>query len=304
MATPRRPSLVLLVVLGAALASGAAASLLLGSTATQGPTTGTAPLVILPESVVSYVLLGFALLIVGYWIYMRVMGRTAPAPRRPMVTVLFSVLLAIVFIVTVHTLYVAGLLTFGGSGGFLPPGHNATPPGNGSGGGGSSGGLGGLVWSPSVPAWLPFAIVAAVVIVVVAVAIPQFRSYLEDRRGRGTTPVPSADPAGDLRRALAAADQQLAGGKDPRSVILALYASVLEQVTRMVGSVELETPEEIRANHLVRLGIRPASAEVLTRLFEEARYSSHALEAIAAETARSAVREALADLARRPAAHP
>lgn len=300
MARAPRPSLVLLVVLAAALAVGAAASLLVGSDAAQGPATGTAAIIIFPESLVSYVLLGIGLAFVGYLIFLRLTGRTAPVPRRPVVTVLLAVVMAVVFLVISHAIY-AGTLPLGaGSGSNSGTNQTTTAPGNGT-SGPTIYGIGGTLWSPAVPAWVPFAIVASVLIVLVAIAVPQIRAIVEDRRGRRTLPPPPPDAAEELRKALETADRELGEGLDPRATIRALYASVLEQVTRMVGSVELETPEEIRSHHLVRLGIRPRSAEVLTRLFEEARYSSHPLDAAAVASARTAVRDALSDLARAPA---
>jgi len=66
----------------------------------------------------------------------------------------------------------------------------------------------------------------------------------------------------------------------------------------MVGSVDPETPEEIRSLHLVRLGISREASESLTRLFEEARYSTHPLGPEAAERATEVIRSAEADLSR------
>ena len=50
----------------------------------------------------------------------------------------------------------------------------------------------------------------------------------------------------------------------------------------------------------MRLGIRPEVATELTRLFEEARYSTHPLGPESADRAAEAMRRATADLERAP----
>jgi len=57
-----------------------------------------------------------------------------------------------------------------------------------------------------------------------------------------------------------------------------------------------QTPEEIRQAHLIPLGVRPEAAEHLTRLFEEACYSSHSMNAEALQVARESIRVAEYDL--------
>lgn len=300
MPTSSRSSLVLILVLAIALAVGAAASLLIGAATAHTPTGGTATLVIFPEWLLSYVLLGFGIAIIGFLIYLRLSGGTVPVPGRPVITVLLVVLMAVIFIAAAHYLYPGGLVSANST---PPGGGNSTTSGSGntsSNASGSGGQLGGVLWSPTFPAWLPLAVVGGVLLVVVAVGVPLVRSYLAERPSRQARAAPTEDAGADLRRALTVADQELAAGSDPRSVILALYASVIDRLTRMVGSVEIETPEEIRAHHLVRLGIQPDAAKTLTRLFEEARYSSHPLDAAAVAAARQAVRQALADLGRSP----
>jgi hypothetical protein len=81
-------------------------------------------------------------------------------------------------------------------------------------------------------------------------------------------------------------------------VVIRLYATLLARVGPIVGGLDEQTPEEIRSFHLVQLGIRTPAATTLTRLFEEARYSSHPLGPEAAVLARQAIQEAREDLDR------
>ncbi len=62
---------------------------------------------------------------------------------------------------------------------------------------------------------------------------------------------------------------------DPRGAIVSLYGRLLAELHPKVGSVASSTPEEIRLGHLQRLGVPAPTAELLTRLFETARYSTH-----------------------------
>jgi hypothetical protein len=101
---------------------------------------------------------------------------------------------------------------------------------------------------------------------------------------------------------LAHARQELEGARDPRAAILALYATLLARVAPIVPDLDRSTAEEIRVHHLVRLGIRESAARTLTRIFEEARYSSHRLGPEQVTQATQAIRMAESDLARaRPA---
>ena len=95
---------------------------------------------------------------------------------------------------------------------------------------------------------------------------------------------------------------ELDEGRDPRRVIVRLYDRLLSRVSPLGVGVEFSTAEEIRANQLLPLGVRRPAADTLTRLFEEARYSTHPMDAAAAGLARDAIRAAEADLSRFEAA--
>ena len=301
MATSGRPSAVLVLILLIAIALGAAASLLIGAATSHGATPGVATLVTIPNWLLADTLLGAGVAAIGALLYYRFSGTTLPIPGRMVVFGLVLFLLAILFIAAYHTLVVGGPAQTGGV-----SGGKGNTTGNSTGGGATNStkngtlvhGSGGILWSPSLPSWLPFVIIVGIVLVVVAVAVPQVRRILEDRGSSGAPRRPPPRSLMAVKGALEQAEQDLARGGDARTVILALYGAVLERLTTMVGSVDVETPEEIRLNHLLRLGIRARAAEELTRLFEEARYSSHPLDDTAAETARRAVRAALDDLSR------
>lgn len=300
MATSGRPSAVLVLVLLIAISSGAAASLLIGAATSHGAAPGTATLVTIPNWLLADTLIGVGLGFIGVLLYYRFTGTNIRIPGRMVTYGLVLFLLAILFVAAYHTLVVGGPAktgsVSGGSGNSTGTGSGTT---NSTGKNGTTvHGSGGILWSPSLPSWLPFVIILGVILVVVAVVVPQLRGMIEDFRASGTSRREPPPTLAAVKDALERAEQDLAQGGDPRAVILALYGAVLRRLTTMVGSVEIETPEEIRSNHLVRLGIRPEAAEALTRLFEEARYSSHRLDDTAADTARRAVRAALSDLSR------
>ena len=300
MATSGRPSVVLVIVLCIGISLGAAASLLIGAATSHGRAPGAATLVTLPNWLLADALLGAGVAVIGLLLYYRFSGTALPIPGRVVTYGLVLFLLAILFVAAYHTLAVGGPAktgsVSGGNGNSTGTGSGST---NGTGKNGTTvHGSGGFLWSPSLPLWLPFLIIVGIVLVVVAVAVPQVRRMFDDLRARGTSRTATPPTLAEMKGALEQAEQELALGGDPRTVILGLYGTVLRRLTPMVGSVEIETPEEIRAKHLVRLGIRLEAAEALTRLFEEARYSSHPLDDATADRARQAVRAALADLSR------
>ena len=102
---------------------------------------------------------------------------------------------------------------------------------------------------------------------------------------------------GALASALASADR----GDDPRETIVRLYTTLLGVLGPRLGDVSASTPEEIRIAHLVRLGLDERASQTLTRLFEAARYSRHAIDAPAASLFRETVRAAEATVLRSPA---
>jgi membrane protease YdiL (CAAX protease family) len=293
---PQRPSTVLFAVLALALAVGAAASLIAGSASAPAFHPGPTATLFLTSgqlAVVS-VLAGIALIGIALWVNSGT--SRVPIPGRAAVTLCMVILIGILFVVLVHAVALSGgpLLT-------TPTNHsvvngtgssgNGTLPTNASAAGGPLD-----VFSLRLPPWAPFAGVAVAALVVGAIAIPAW-GRRDGRTGGRHRPGESSRRA-EVRAALRSAAHQLDEGEEPRAVVIRLYGALLERVGPVVGGVDGETPEEIRALHLVQLGIRPEAATTLTRLFEEARYSTHPMGPGSASRATEAIRNAGADLDR------
>ncbi len=296
-----RVSWVLLVVLTAALATGAAASILV-SAATAPPNPPPASLLILPQWFLSAVIVGALVVFVGVLVVLRIGSGRSSFLTRVTVSILVVIFLGILFVIGIRALGFGGPIQVTNSGG--GPGSNSTTTNvTAPAPGGQVGGPGGqITLFPSVPAWVPFLLLGAVVLVVMLVGVPQVHRYLEERRAYGRRARASAAGVPTwVREALAQASSELDLGGDPRVVILALYRTMLEHLQPMVEDLGTSTPEEIRAAHLVRLGVRPDAARTLTRLFEEARYSTHPLGPATVARAQEALRATLDDLDRRAA---
>jgi hypothetical protein len=294
-----RVSPAVLVLVLAALAVGAAASLLASAPRTTTPgSTHYAELVFpLWEIEAAMVVLIFGG--IGLMLFFQLQSGSSPVPGRIAVTAVVSLLIAILLLLVFQYVVFGNGLT--GSGGNSHPTSNPTP-GSGSNTSSNStliGGSGSFFWlGPSVPPWTLFAIVAGVgVLVSVLVTSPIWRRALADwRQSEPGLPSPAAMAA--IRDAVTDASAALEAGGDLRTIVIRFYAAILEKVGPSISDVDGATPEEIRASHLVRLGIRPGAAEVLTRSFEEARYSSHLVTAATVARVTAALRDASEDLER------
>jgi hypothetical protein len=290
-----RGSWVLLVVVAAAFAVGAASTILLSAPSSTG-SSGPSPLLEITAGswIITVGSVAILCFVVAAFVLMRMTASSAPVLNRLAVTTLMVVLIAVIFLVT------ADALGFGpGSGsGNTTVGQNSTSPPPPTGGHNLTGPGGQIVHFPGLPAWVPFVVLIGIALVAVFVALPLIRSYSEDRRSSGRAPATETAALG-VREALSQASGQLDIGADPREVILALYAALLTRLQPMVVELDTITPEEIRAWHLERLGVRSDAARTLTRLFEEARYSTHPMGSDSGARAREAVRAALDDLDRR-----
>ena len=291
---PGRTSPVVLVLVGVALAVGAAASLVAGAASASAFHSPVDTEVAIPLSALEVVFVLICSFLVGVVVWMRLQADQATVPGRVVVGILVLFAVAILF--------VAILQVAPGGGGFDSPGFGngtGTNPGNNTvSPGGNLTGPGGVIQFFHLPSWALFVGIAVLLLVVGAVAIPRAWAFVAEREPDG--PRRRATPAevAAVRTALATAAESLDQGHDPREVIIALYARLLARVGPIVGGVDVDTPEEIRMLHLVRLGIRDTAAETLTRLFEEARYSSHPMGPEAAERAWGAIGDARDDLAR------
>lgn len=294
-----RVSPAVLVLVLAALAVGAAASLLASAPRTTTPGTSHYAELVFPlweveAALVVLIFGGIALLL-----FSRVRAGSAPIPGRIAVSAVVAILVAVLLLIVIQHAAFPNGPSYGGQG---PASPGGTPPANSTNlttnstqipGGGS------FLWlGPSAPPWALFAIAAGVAVALsVGVTSPIWWRALA-RFGRSEPGVPTPAAIAAIQVALAEATEALDAGGDLRAVVVRLYAVILAKIGPTVGDIEGATPEEIRAGHLVRLGIRPEAAEVLTRSFEEARYSSHLVTDETVARVTIALREASADLER------
>ncbi len=290
----------LLLLLLSAVAVGGAAALLSGP---ASPFTPAAPTPATPLSyavvgqIIGFSVVGLCLLLIGHHIYQRFTSDTLQIPNRAIVMFLVAFLLAVGFIVLARSgvLGTSPLLETQPAGGgngssSSPPVTNLTNTTNQTLGTFHVGG-----WS--LPGWVLYVgiVIAAIV---AAVVVPRAITFLRERR----EPIPEAGRAAATRRDFSEALQALDDPSNPdvRAVIIGLYAKLLVRVRPSVARIESLAPREIESECVERLGIRGETAGELTRLFEEARYSSHALAPDLADRAHRAVNRALADLDRSP----
>ncbi|HZY69357.1 MAG TPA: DUF4129 domain-containing protein [Thermoplasmata archaeon] len=190
----------------------------------------------------------------------------------------------------------------GGFGGLLPPSGtptgtpgNHTPPPNAS----PSGPPLTAGYSSTIPGWIWYVFIGAIASVAGALAVP---FWIARREMAESSPGPPPTPGRSvLEEALR--DLDSAPSTDARTQVIAVYGHLLARVAGREGDLSSRTPREIQWICRHRLGVGERSAADITGLFEEARYSSHALDGGIVERARAALRSALADLDRtgRPA---
>lgn len=142
--------------------------------------------------------------------------------------------------------------------------------------------------------WL-IGIAVALVACVGVLAVPGVLSRLLDRDRRSRS-LPAIRPG--VERALAEAGAAIDRGEDLRETIVRLYVRLLAEIAPRVGEVAHLTPDEIRRELLAGLGVSPSASEELTRLFEEARYSTHPIATDDAGRFRAAIRQVEDDLRR------
>ncbi len=251
------------------------------------------------------VLLGTALAgLVGYLVLLaRGWSNRVPVPGRVVVTFLVVVMLAIVFLV---------LASFAVPGLQLPGGARFHPPPSGTGGNSSanstnptappSGGVG----SVPVAASLPYILAVAAALVIVVFVVPWLVDLVRSRELEAHDADDSVDDRKQVRTVVASALHRLSvtSAEDPRQVILALYAQLLEEASLRLGNLDSATPREIERATVAALRLRPETAHTLTAIFEEARYSSHRMYDSAVARARAALAQALTDLSAFPIPRP
>lgn len=292
----RRASPVLLCVLAVALAAGGAATLVASSAPPFHPGQTKGLSYELPDTVLGLLLLAPLFFGFGLLIYRRVRRGGVQLPMTFLVPALVILLFLTLFV------YFGHFTNPGAAGGSVATGPPSTNQTNGThpGGGGGSGGSPTLLTPGAygLPHWAPYVILAVVVLAIAGLAVPALWASVGRPRGDVAAFPDPATARSNAQAALAGAASALEGGADPRSVIEGLYARLLDRISVVSGDLSGRTPEEIRADCLVPLGVRPAAATALTRLFEEARYSSHPMGPESAARVRGAIEAASADLAR------
>jgi hypothetical protein len=154
---------------------------------------------------------------------------------------------------------------------------------------------------PGPPAWLPWALVALVLLWVGVRLAREPATWRSDRPRRRLRDAPElpGDDAVVARRAVDAALEPLREPADPRAAVIEAYAR-MEQVlaAQRLGRREAEAPREYLHRVLGAQGAPEASLRSLTELFEEARFSRHPIPESASRDAASALRAVRTALAR------
>jgi len=177
--------------------------------------------------------------------------------------------------------------TGNGSGNFSTPGNSCGrvlcgPNGTSSGGSGRNNSTGtprgtsparGVAYV--LPNWVFVLAAVALSAVVGILAMPGMLSRVIDGRPPRGRPRPTpVDPAawGAVFRE---ARLSVEAGESPRDAIVRLYGILIGRVTASAQELASSTAREIQRNRLLALRVPPASAEAITMMFEEARYSTH-----------------------------
>lgn len=183
--------------------------------------------------------------------------------------------------------------TGNGSGNFSTPGNACGRVRCSGGNGSSSGGSGGRNNSTGIPRgtspalgvsyvlpdWVFVLTAVALSAVVGVLALPGMLSRVIDGRPPRGSPRPTpVDPAawGAVFRE---ARVSVEAGESPRDAIVRLYGILIGRVAVDAQELASSTAREIQRNRLLALRVPPASAEAITLMFEEARYSTHPVEA-------------------------
>lgn len=296
----RRPSLLLWVVLLLAVVVGVVSVVLVGSSPTP-PTPHAGEIIInFPPEVWGLLFLSPLLVGLAAIALQHIAKRTRRVPRQVVVAfvVVFGLLLVFVFILSNTPGTSTGSVSV-----VTPPPSNSTGASHAnntsSGGGSGSGATPAPAVSFPVPSWVLLVLVAGLTVIVGGLAIPGMLGRVLDRRrvSGGRTSRTPIDPL-QVQAVLAQASEAIAQGADPRQTIIQLYVRLLNEFGPKLGAVDYMTAEEIRGDPLARLRVRPSAAEALTRLFEQARYSSHPMGPEDASRCLDALRQVESDLAR------
>jgi len=126
--------------------------------------------------------------------------------------------------------------------------------------------------------WLPYALLAAVVLAAVVVCV--VLAVRHKPRGPGREVFDDfAEPEEELRAAVESGRTALLSLDDARAAIIACYVA-MEQSLAQAGTARAmaETPDELLARAVAAGLARGAAASTLTALFYEARFSTHPMD--------------------------
>lgn len=179
----------------------------------------------------------------------------------------------------------------GGHGGRGGSGSNGTGNASGSGSGyGANNTTGSLPGarpatgiSVRISNWVALAAAGVLGAMAAILVLPGTLSRLLDRPGRSRPGGGTAAGPAQLRTALVEAKVAIEAGESPRGTIVRLYDRLLQEVAPAVEDVASSTAEEIQKTLLIRFRVPEGRSEVLTQMFEEARYSTHPIASDAAD---------------------
>jgi hypothetical protein len=293
-----RSRVPLYALVGVAVLVGLVASLLIGAAPPPPRAQAGEVDVNLPAAVWGLLLLGP--LVAGLSVVAgRAWAGTLPRSNlaRMMVTAAVIGVLALLFIYLAHGGGSLGQGTITVSTNPGNPGHgNLTPPSKTNISNQSKGTAVPGTYIVSVTPWVLIAVIVGISVCVAVLAFPRMLSRLIDRAPRKARVPPTA--RAQVQAALADAGAAIDRGADPRETVIRLYLRLLYEIAPRAGDVSPLTPDEIRRHMLAGLGVGAAASEALTRLFEEARYSSHPIGPGDAQRFREAIRQVDDDLRR------
>jgi hypothetical protein len=231
---------------------------------------------------------------IAFFVFDRLRQETMPVPTRLIAPVIVVILLLVVFVVLVRVNIISpttslsdqpGGVNTNNTTGVISPGGNLTNL--------NLTGAGDTVafFGLTLPTWAAILILGGIVVVVGTVA-----TIFVLRRSEQTLIIRAPSVEG-VRSELESAARALGTGTgDPRQILIELYGRLLHRLEPAVGDLATQTAEEIRTHYLIRLGVRPHTAEEITRLFERARYSSHPIGPSEVARARTVLSDAIKDL--------
>jgi uncharacterized protein DUF4129 len=148
--------------------------------------------------------------------------------------------------------------------------------------------------------WLPYALLALVVLAAVVVCLVLAARHKTALGGRGPYDV-DEEPDEELRAAVESGRSALRSLDDARAAIIACYAAMEDSLARAGTAREVaETPDELLARAVAAGLARGDAAARLTALFYEARFSTHPLDQDQKPAAERALAELAADLDQQP----